>query len=68
MSKQYLTTSWSQLAAGIAMLSAVILVATIKLANMIGIGKALGLIAIGILVAAWVIGAAILIARALNKM
>ena len=68
MSKQYLTTSWSSLAAGVAMLLAIALVAIVKLANNIGIGKALGLVAIGLLVSAWVIVAAILVARGLNKM
>ena len=68
MSKQYLTTSWSSLAAGVAMLLAVALPTVIMLANDIGIGRAIVKIVIGLLIALWVIVGVVLVVRGLNKM
>lgn len=59
---------WSQIFGGIAMLGVAALGPTVALANAIGIGKALAAIMLGLLIAAWVITGAILIARGLSKM
>jgi len=69
MYKQHRSTrSWSLIACGVAMLFCVALIASVKLASMIGIGKAVTSFLGGILVAAGLIVGVILIVCGLNKM
>ena len=68
MSKQYITTSWSQLAAGIAMLGSTILAFLIYLAAAVGIGNAFGLVLIALFVSTWIVIGVVLVVRGLNKM
>lgn len=68
MSKQYLKRSWSQVILGVVMLIIAALPALICLSNRMGLGKALGLVGVGLFIAAWVITGAILIAHGLSKM
>lgn len=68
MSKQYLTSSWGQIVVGSAMLGVVALVGIVKLANTIGLGKALGCAALGVFMAAWLIISVVLVVRGFNKM
>jgi len=68
MSKQYLTTSWSQLAFGIGMLAFALLVVVIKLANVIGLGKTLIKVGLFACMVAWVAIGIVFVIRGLNKM
>ena len=68
MSKQYITTSWSQLATGVAMLAIAVLTAFICLGNKIGFGKALAIIFLGGFISIWLIVGVVLVVRGLNKM
>jgi len=66
MSKYFQPSAWSQLAVGIGMLA--VLVVLIKMANTIGLTKAISKVFIFVCIVAWVGTGVVLVIRGLNKM